>query len=320
MPNRTTRRSITEVGLCMLALAIAVAGCASKEEEEGAVTGALATGEIVPAPAATEGLYASLRDAAVAAERGGDYVSAITFYNSLYRRKPENLKISLGLARNLRYVGAADRAVEVLELALGAHPDEPDLVSELGKVHLSAGAPEKALGSLLKARELSPGDWRIHSALGITYDRLGRYDAARLSYKEALDRSPGNVSVLNNLALSYVQTADLERGIEILSEAISSPRASVQVRQNLALLYALNGDIDEAEKLARRDLPEKMVQKNLEYYRVLTASRRQAGAGRSPAPAAKTSAPPPGTEPVQIGPWEEDTDTEREGASAQGAD
>jgi len=320
MPNRTTKRGVTEVGLCMLALAISLAGCASasKKEKEGAAMGTAAIGEIMPAPAATEGLYASLRDAARAAERGGDYVSAITFYNSLYQREPKDLSTALGLARNLRYVGAADRAVEVLELALGVYPDEADLVSELGKVHLAAGAPEKAMASLLRARELSPGDWRIHSALGIAYDRLGRYEAARLSYKEALDRSPGNVSVLNNLALSYVQTADLERGIEILSEAINSPRASVQARQNLALLHALNGDIDEAEKLARRDLPEKMVQKNLEYYRVLAASRRQAGAG---GPVAVTAGKlVPGTEAVQIGPWEEDTETERKGVSAQGAD
>lgn len=316
MPNRTTRRTVTEVGLCLLVLAISLAGCASKDEEEAAAE----TGSMVPPAKAMEGLYASLADAAAAAERGGDYGAAVTFYNSIYQRDSEDLKIALGLARNLRFVGAADRAVEVLQLALRTYPDEPALVSELGKVHLAGGAPEKALGTLLRARELSPGDWRVHSALGITYDRLGRYEAARLSYKEALDRSPDNVSVLNNLALSYVQTGDLERGIEILSEAIYLPRATIQVRQNLALLHALNGDIDEAEKMARRDLPEKMLKKNLEYYRLLAASRRRAIAGRPLAPAVKASVPASGSEPVLIGPWDEDTETERQGVAAQGTD
>lgn len=300
------------LGPGMVALALFLAGCASGEEE------AAAAADFVPASAGTEALYASFFDAAVAAERGGDYVSAISFYNSVYQRDPHELKTVLGLARNFRYVGAPERAVTVLEIALTANPKEPALVSELGKVHLAAGEPEKALGWLLKARELSPNDWRIHSALGITYDRLARYQAARLSYQAALDRSPSNVSVLNNLALSYVQTADLDRGIEILARAITMPRASVQARQNLALLYALNGDIDKAEKLARADLPERIVRKNLEYYRVLTASRRQAGAARPLAPMVVSDSAP-GTAPVLIGPWDEDTETEREGATAQGS-
>lgn len=315
MANRTTRHFAAKLGPGMVvALALLLAGCASGDEEGEALAG----GELVPATAATEGLYASFFDAAVAAERGRDYVSAITFYNSLYQRDPYELKAVLGLARNFRFVGAPERAVTVLEIALSKSPKEPALVSELGKVHLAAGEPEKALGWLLKARELSPNDWRIHSALGITYDRLARYQAARLSYQAALDRSPSNVSVLNNLALSYVQTANLDRGIEILARAITMPQASIQARQNLALLYALNGDIDKAEKLARADLPEKMVRKNLEYYRMLASSRRQADTARSLAPLA-VSESVPGTAPVQIGPWDEDTETEREGATALGS-
>ncbi len=316
MANRMTRRCAAKLGPGLVVLALLLAGCASGEEE-GEGKGSAGDSR-VRAPAATEGLYASFSDAAEMAERGRDYVSAITFYNSLYQRDPHNLKTVLGLARNFRYVGSPERAVAVLKMALRENPKEPALVSELGKVHLAAGEPEKALGWLLKARELSPNDWRIHSALGITYDRLARYQAARLSYQAALDHSPANVSVLNNLALSYVQTADLDRGIEILARAITMPQASIQARQNLALLYALNGDIDEAEKLARADLPEKMVRKNLEYYRVLTASRRQAGTP-PPLTPLMVSESAPGTAPVQIDPWDEDTETEREAATSQGS-
>ena len=114
MANRTTRHFAAKLGPGMVvALALLLAGCASGDEEGEAVAG----GELVPATAATEGLYASFFDAAVAAERGRDFVSAITFYNSLYQRDPYELKTVLGLARNFRYVGAPERAVTVLNTA-----------------------------------------------------------------------------------------------------------------------------------------------------------------------------------------------------------
>jgi Flp pilus assembly protein TadD len=41
----------------------------------------------------------------------------------------------------------------------------------------------------------------------------------------------------------------------------------VQVRQNLALVLGLQGRLDEAEKIARLDLPPEMVANNMAYLR-----------------------------------------------------
>ncbi len=313
LKGRGARLSWGAVGLTVLVAV--VTGCAAPPSEEEIAEQQKVLGA---RPMATESLKASLYDAAGAAERVGNYASAVTFYNSLHTRKPEDVRATIGLARNLRYIGAADSAVEILNKALEESPDDPVLVAEMGKAQLAAGLPEEALATLLRARELVPTNWRVHSALGIAYDRLGRYDAARLSYAGALDLSPNNVIVLNNLALSHVQTEELDRGIELLKRAAARPKATVQVRQNLALLYALKGNIEEAEKLARQDLPEKIVRTNVEYYRRLGESRLrdEVSAVR---PASTTPAPGTGVVPIRLELWEEDTETERVGAAVKDA-
>ena len=297
------------VGLTLLGSLLV--GCGAPEPSEAVIPG--------PRPVATENLYESLYDAAVAAERSGDYTAAVTFLNSLHNRNPKDVKTAIALARNLRRSGSAEPAMEILQAALAHKPNEPALVGELGKVQLAAGLPDQALASLMRAREKASGDWRIHSALGIAYDRLGRPRSARLSYGTALDRSPGNAIILNNLALSYVQTGDLDRGIDILLRAAASPTATMQVRQNLALLHALNGDIDEAEKLARQDLPENIVQKNLAYYRTLAAGRSAPGASRGRRLGLARAGSRIGTVALQIIPWEDDTEMERTSALTRGA-
>ena len=54
---------------------------------------------------------------------------------------------------------------------------------------------------------------------------------------------------------------------QFLEKICANPMAKAQHRQNLAFLQAIKGDLTSAEILMRRDLPEKMVEKNLEYYR-----------------------------------------------------
>lgn len=297
-----------KIFICLMAVTFFLAACGTSEEQ------AKMEGQPTPTnvrPVATEALRASLHDAAQYAERANDYASAVTFYNSLYDRDPDDLKAALGLSRNLRFVGAYVQAIGILEKAIKEHPDNATLPGELGKVQLAAGRPEEAVASLMKAREVAPDDWRLHSALGIAFDRLGRYDSARISYDAALAASPNNPSVLNNMALSLAQTGEIERGIELLRRAAGSRGASIQIRQNLAMVLAINGNLEEAEKLARQDLPEEMVKANLEYYRRLAESAVTDGAGAVIQPISTAAPPHPILGPVQIEPWDEDTEAER---------
>lgn len=219
--------------------------------------------------AADEPIRDFLRTAAATSQNSSNYAAAANYYRSLHVRDSNDIEAILGLARNLRYIGAADEATKLLKEALDQYPDRIDLRAELGKAQIAMGEASNAVETLAGVTEASPSDWRSLSALGIAYDLLENYSQAQASYWAALEVSPKNIAVLNNLALSKALAGELAEGISILEQASALPRPGNQVRQNLALLYAMKGDIETAEGLLKQGLSEEIAQHNLTFYRQL---------------------------------------------------
>lgn len=250
--------------------------------------------EIAAIDAADEPIRDFLRTAAATSQNSSNYAAAVNYYRSLHVRDSNDIEAILGLARNLRYIGAANEATKLLKEALDQFPDRIDLRAELGKAQIAMGEAADAVETLAEATKASPSDWRSLSALGIAYDLLENYSQAQASYWAALEVSPKNIAVLNNLALSKALAGELAEGISILEQASALPRPGNQVRQNLALLYAMNGDIETAEGLLKQGLSEEIAQHNLTFYRQLH-SRLARRVGRKtrmkPAPTAQEEAP-----------------------------
>ena len=57
--------------------------------------------------------------------------------------------------------------------------------------------------------------------------------------------------------------------MQVLRTAATRPGADARIRQNLALALAIRGDTQEAERLARSDLPPQIAEGNIEYFRSL---------------------------------------------------
>ena len=249
-----------------------------------------------------------LRSAALSSQNSYDYIGAVSYYQTLLNRDPNDLDALLGLTRNLRYVGSAGQAVHLLEKGLIEHPENVAMRAELGKALVASGRMADAIASLHETIELSPAEWEVHSALGIAYDLLDNPAKAQENYRKALEISPGNVSVINNLALSVALSGRIDEGISMLEQASMRPSATPHIRQNLALMYAMNGDLTRARQLAEQDLSAEMARHNVELYERLHAAL--AGAeelqpdivGIAPAPlpdidVARLEEPP--TEPVE---------------------
>ena len=58
-----------------------------------------------------------LRTAAADSQNSFNYPSAVNYYQNLYTRDPDDLDAALGLARNLRYIGASGQAADLLAKA-----------------------------------------------------------------------------------------------------------------------------------------------------------------------------------------------------------
>src|SRR5262249_55136027 len=82
-----------------------------------------------------------------------------------------------------------------------------------------------------------------------------------------LQLAPNNPATLSNLGMYYAAHGRTAEAEPLLRKAAAMPGASAQVRQNLALILGLEGHVDEAEHLARRDLPPEVVANNLAYLR-----------------------------------------------------
>src|SRR3954463_10753483 len=102
---------------------------------------------------------------------------------------------------------------------------------------------------------------------------MSRHADAQRYYASALRIVPDEPSVLSNLGLSYALSKDLKRAEETLRRAAAKGSIDKRVRQNLALVVGLQGRFQEAETIARSDLPSTEAAANVAYLRQLQAQK-----------------------------------------------
>ena len=171
-------------------------------------------------------------------------------------------------AQALRATGQRAQAAAVLENAAMHNPDNKALLGAYGRALADAGNFKQALDVLERAHSPDQPDWRILSVQGAVLDQMGRHEEAQRYYASALKIVPDEPSVLSNLGLSYALSKDLKRAED---DAAARLRATAtgdkRVRQNLALVVGLQGRFQEAETIARADLPPDEAAANVAYLR-----------------------------------------------------
>jgi len=210
----------------------------------------------------------ALEEAALGAERQHRYASAAVHFRRLLELNPTDARVTLGLARNLRYIGSSNDAVLILK-ASSLLEQERLLQFELVKAQIASGLLSDAEENLTALEKVAADNWELYALKGLIYDHIGRFSAAQRLYNQALQFSPRNVSVLNNLSISLAQSGKLVEAISLLSGLVNSEYSNPQLRQNLALLYGLKGDFEKASSLASEDLPPATVAGNLATFQMI---------------------------------------------------
>jgi Flp pilus assembly protein TadD len=226
-------------------LSVAVAGCVT--------TGSSDTTGSIAASAAPRDEAEWRRENAEWAER--------------YRVSPQDPVVAIRYAQTLRATGQRAQAVAVLEQAALVHSKNSELLGAYGRALADVGNYTQALEVLNRAHTPDQPDWRILSAEGAVLDEIGRHDEAERYYQSALKIAPDEPSVLSNLGLSYALAKNLPKAEETLRRAAAQRNADPRIRQNLALVVGLQGRFDEAESIARADLPPEDAAANVAYLR-----------------------------------------------------
>jgi len=157
-------------------------------------------------------------------------------------------------------------------LAALAHNKE--VLGAYGRALADAGNYDQALEVLERAHTPDQPDWHILSAQGAVLDQMGRHAEAQRHYETALRIAPDEPVILSNLGLSYALAKDLRRAEATLRKAATHQPIDQRVRQNLALVLGLQGRFEEAETIARADLPPNEAAANVAYLKQMLAHHK----------------------------------------------
>lgn len=248
--------------------ALMAAGCAGPDDP--LTVSAQPRGEI-PEDADIDALTASVLVRVAASTAGsGDFAMAVSLYRRAHTMEPGNFDAALGLAKVLTRLGAHNEAADVYRAAVALRTDDPDALRGLGNTLVAMGQPGQAIEQYERAMELRE-DVRLFNAIGVAYDKLNDHSMAQAYYRTGLNTAPGNLNINNNLGLSLLLSGNFEEAIGTLRKVAANPRATARQRLNLALAFGLAGEPEAAAEVARMDLDETSVQRNVAYYETLRA-------------------------------------------------
>ena len=204
-----------------------------------------------------------------APDQGLDPIAAAAFWGTRYNTNQADPAVAVKFSQALRKINSTNEAIGVMQKANTIAPSDADVSLEYGKVLVETGRAFEAVRHLENAVAAKPTDWNALSAYGVALDQIGEHETARQKYDRALTYAPGAISVINNKGLSYALDGNLAQARLTLREASSRAGGDARIRQNLALVLALSGDMTGAERLARSDLPPKVADNNIDFFRQL---------------------------------------------------
>lgn len=199
-----------------------------------------------------------------------------------FKANPKDGEAALKYGKALRATGQKAQAVAVLEQASMANPGNHALLAGYGRALADNGNFQQAFDVLGRAHKPEDPDWSILSAQGATLDQLGRFEEARQYYTSALKIVPDEPSVLCNLGLSYILSKELPKADETLRRAYSLAGSDPRIRANRALVLGLQGRMNEAEVIARADLPPREGEANVAALRQILARKQASGGEKMP--------------------------------------
>lgn len=210
----------------------------------------------------------SLEKNAIAALKGGENSRALSLYQQLYDKKPEEERYILGFAESMRRVGDNENAITKYDLLIDKHPGHLDAIEGKALAKMSAGQLDDAtrLFSLIMTRDGKR--WRTLNALGVMFAAKNMPKDAQAYFEEAKKYSNDNPSILNNMGLSQAIAREYKTSVKTLRMA-SNKSEGIQrkhIELNLALVYGISGNMKQARKIAERYLQGASLDNNLGLY------------------------------------------------------
>jgi len=178
-------------------------------------------------------------------------------YAQIPTSSPLRLNADVQIGLNLEQMGKGDEALQHLDAAMKAHPNDIDVITALGNVQRSRKKYEEAAETYSRAIALI-GDqpasnfWTTFYFRGTAYERAKQWAKAEADLKKALELVPpsqpgARAQVLNYLAYSWVdQNINIDEAFTMLKQAVDASPRDGMIIDSLGWAYFRLGRWDDA--------------------------------------------------------------------------
>lgn len=182
----------------------------------------------------------------------GDYVAAITTFETLLAFDPQNLRALFGLG----VIAVEQRnycsAKAIYRQAVTVAPDSPEALLGLGVAFLKSEDFEAAEVQLRRALALNVNNFDVRLQLSEALFGLDRYEESLAGYEAVLQADPRSISAWVGVGNIYLHRQQLDEAITHYRKALLLVPEGYQVYANLALAYFDQGKFAQAEKYGQR--------------------------------------------------------------------
>ncbi len=203
--------------------------------------------------AATAPLRFALHAAFYYAGRAADKIVAV--YSKAFKLDREyvaDFNKSTGVA--LAGHGHWDRAIPLLEKALGVTPDDQNLLLQLAKAYGATEQYERACQCLEDILETSPDSARALRALGFIYSRQQNHERAIEYLERALELDPDHAQARYRLGAAYDHRKRYDQAVESFKKAIALDPRLAKAYQAMGFTYESMGDRESAVECFKKAL------------------------------------------------------------------
>lgn len=176
----------------------------------------------------------------------------VAHWRELVLQDPENVPARRQLARALESEGESLLAVEQLEAARAARPDDVDLIVELAQAQTALKRLDAAERELRRGLKLQPENAEVHLALGVISFRRGLYTQAEQELKRALELDPESGSAYFYRGEALNQLSRLDEALDMLERATQRQPANARAYYVMGIVYDKKGRPHEAGAMYRR--------------------------------------------------------------------
>jgi tetratricopeptide (TPR) repeat protein len=177
----------------------------------------------------------------------GNYSKANVEFRNALQIAPKDVTARLMAAKTAEKLGQPGAAVGLYQSVIDSTPDNVEARTNLGRLFIFGGVPERGLEIIKPALAAHPDDAVLLTLRAAARIALKDTAGAREDVQHALRVAPTDEDAVALRAGFYEQDGDVASAIALVSDAVRQLPATTDLREVLARLYLAGNDPDKAE-------------------------------------------------------------------------